>query len=43
MNIIFCIFVIEWFSEILPVIPIKVNMYWSGAMKIFLRPGCPTF
>jgi hypothetical protein len=28
MNIIFCIFVNEWFSEILPVIPIKMNMYW---------------
>ncbi|SEW13020.1 hypothetical protein SAMN05428988_2332 [Chitinophaga sp. YR573] len=26
MNIIFCIFVNEWFSENLPVIPIKMNM-----------------
>jgi len=33
MNIFFCIFVIEWFSEILHVIGIKANMYWSIAMK----------
>jgi hypothetical protein len=43
MNIIFCIFVNEWFSEILLVIPIKMNMYWSRALKIFLPQYCPTF